>query len=245
MSDIRKNDQMSWTEEALYYALKSNDLFAQLNIVLERRFRVDKEVALAAIWQTVTNSATGCGVLVEMPKLLVPQPNSQVNHLLFGAVVFEERNINWTPGTGTLHSAEYWSQLILEFMRGWIIGQMGGLVAEPTAISPAEDWIKEDDGILCYRAAVSQKLSRPVYQRCAPPALTLAGYQVTLIPQSGTTIYYSTDGSFPGNPAAMAEDTSNSQAYTAPFTVASGTLVQWAAYQSGWFQSNVGQQVIN
>jgi len=110
VSDIRKNDQMSWTEEALYYALKSNDLFAQLNIVLERRFRVDKEVALAAIWQTVTNSATGCGVLVEMPKLLVPQPNSQVNHLLFGAVVFEERNINWTPGTGTLHSAEYWSR---------------------------------------------------------------------------------------------------------------------------------------
>lgn len=240
---------MSWTEEALYYAAQSNDLFSTLNCVLERKYRLDKEIEVASIWQTPTNGAQGAGALFEMPRLLVPAPNSQVNQLLFGVVIFEERNINLTPGVGTLKSAEGWAALLLEFMRGWIVGQMGGLTPEPAAISPAEDWLKEGDGILCLRVSMTQKLSRTIYPRCFAPILSDNNYLVTLTPatQPGANvkIFYTTDGTFPGDPAVMTDNASNTQLYTGPFNVAPGTLVQWAAYQSGWFQSNVGQQTIN
>ena len=69
-----------------------------------------------------------------------------------------------------------------------------------------------------YVAAVSPVLPKAVAPVFTPPAGTYAGTQVISITSatSGTTVYYTTDGSTP---------TANSRAYTAPITVsASGTL---------------------
>ena len=51
-------------------------------------------------------------------------------------------------------------------------------------------------------------------------------------------IYYTTDGSFPGpgNSAAVL--------YSAPFAVASSTVVRWAAYASGKLGSSTGMATI-
>ena len=243
MSDVRTLDQMEWLQEGLYLAFLACDLFAPLNIVLERKFRVDKTIEVDAIWQTPRGGKSGAGLLVEMPKLNVPHPNSQVNTLLGSVVLFEERNLNFTPSVGTMVSAEQWAQLATEFMRGWIIGQSGGLVVEANAIMPADDWIGGDGGVIALRASINQRVSRTIQARCSVPAFDLQGTTVTLT-SAEPTIYYTLDGSFPGNPDDTAELGGTSQIYTVPFEVTAGQVVNWMASAPGKFPSHVGTQLI-
>lgn len=256
------NDQIEWMQEALYYGMLSCDLFAPLNLVLEKKFRADKTIQLDSIWLSQqslrplsgSNSACGAGLLVEMPRLTVDKPNSQVNHVIGSIVVFEERNLNFTPGVGTMKSAEQWAQLAVEFMRGWIIGQAGGLVVEPNAIVPARDWMTGDaklaeNGIIALRGSVSQRAARPNYARAIAPALRVTGNMATFVPVaqadgSAPIIYYTLDGSMPRS--VPADDGSLALRWTgAAFAVASGTLVQWIAIQPGQLPSNVGCQLIS
>ena len=254
--DVRTNDQIEWMQEALYYGMLSCDLFAPLNLVLEKKFRADKTIQADSIWLTQRplsggNSACGAGLLVEMPRLTVDKPNSQVNHVIGSVVVFEERNLNFTPGVGTLKSAEQWAQLAVEFMRGWIIGQAGGLVVEPNAIAPARDWMTGDprmaeNGIIALRGSVSQRAARPNYARVGTPTLSLDNLTVTItnLPTSlDAEIYFTTDGSVP---RSVPDDAGAvAQRYTQPFSVSCGTLVQWVALKAGLLPSHIGAQVIS
>jgi hypothetical protein len=250
--DVRSNDQIEWMQEALYYGMLSCDLFAPLNLVLEKKFRADKAVQMDSIWLSRRDgqSASGAGLLVEMPRLIVDRPNSQVNHVIGSVVVFEERNLNMTPGTGTLKSAEQWAQLAVEFMRGWIIGQAGGLVVESNAIAPASDWMRDPaiggGGIIALRGSVSQRAARPNYTRCGQPLLSIDNpLTVTLTNPPATLdaeIYYTTDGSVP---RAVPDDSGAvAQRYTRPFNVAVGTLVQWIALKSCLLPSHIGAQIV-
>jgi hypothetical protein len=252
--DIRTNDQIEWMQEALYYGMLSCDLFAPLNLVLEKKFRADKAVQMDSIWLSLRDgqSACGAGLLVEMPRLIVDKPNSQVNHVIGSVVVFEERNLNFTPGAGTMKSAEQWTQLAVEFMRGWIIGQAGGLVVEPNAIVPAKDWMPADPtaagggGIIALRGSVSQRAARPNYPRCGSPNLAIMAPLTFALTNSATTldaeIYFTTDGSVP---RSVPDDSGAvAQRYTQPFTVPTGTLVQWVALKSGFLPSHIGAQVV-
>ena len=252
--DIRSNDQLEWMQEAIYYGMLSCDLFAPLNLVLEKKFRADKTVQLDSIWlsprQSGGNSACGAGLLVEMPRLIVDKPNSQVNHVIGSVVVFEECNLNFTPGVGTMKSAEQWTQLAVEFMRGWIIGQAGGLVVEPNAIVPAKDWITSPNlaagsGLIALRGSVSQRAARPNYGRVTMPAFSLNGLTFTLSNGSDTpdaTIFYTTDGSVP---RSVPDDSGAvAQRYTQPFSVPTGTLVQWIALKPCFLPSHIGAQIV-
>ncbi len=226
-------DAMTWLEESLYYGLLSCDLFASLNVVLERKFQMEQEVQRDAIWMTQRGGCTGAGAFVEMPAIRVDKPNSQVNDLVGGVVIFEERNTNLTAGVGTQVSSEQWAATVAEFMRGWILGQAGGLVIEPAAVSPANDFMSMYPGIICYRASVRQRLSRTIIPRCDNVVVTDdGGLNVTLANGAlspDADIYCTFDGSFPGqaNPAAAL--------YAAPFPVPSGSVVQAAAYKAGNF----------
>lgn len=253
--DVRSNDQIEWMQEALYYGMLSCDLFGPLNLVLEKKFRADKTIQVDSIWATPrVGGGAGAGLLVEMPRLTVDKPNSQVNHVIGSVVVFEERNLNFTPGVGTMKSAEQWAQLAVEFMRGWIIGQAGGLVVEPNAIAPARDWMTGDaklaeNGIIALRGSVSQRAARPNYGRAIAPALSVTGNMATFVPAaqadgSAPNIYYTLDGSMPCS--VPRDDGSSALTWTgAAFAVASGTLVQWIAIQPGQLPSHVGCQIIS
>ena len=58
-------------------------------------------------------------------------------------------------------------------------------------------------------------------------------------PGGGSTVYYTTDGSFPGSGNA------NAIQYTTPFTVTSGTIVRTAAYNGTLQGSMVDTFVVN
>ncbi len=175
-----------------------------------------------------------------MPQIRADKPNSQVNDLLTGIVIFEERNVNMTPNVGTLKSAEGWATLIAESLRGWIFGKAGGLVIEPAAVAPAHDYMGLYPGLICYRVGVSQRLSRTIIPRCDMPIETDLNLMVTLTNganSSDAIIYWTNDGSFPG-PASGGNE------YNGPFPVNSGDIVQWAAAKPGFFLSNVSQKII-
>ena len=245
MSAIRPTDQLEWMQEALFNGFLSCDLFNGLNIVLEKKFRLDSSVAIDSLWQTVRQGKSGAGLVVEMPKLTVETPNSQVNRILGSVVVLEERNLNFLPDTGTGLTAEQWAQLAVEFMRGWIIGQAGGLVVESNAVTPAEDWIDADSGIIALRGSVSQRATRPNYPRTAAPSFEIAAGVVSLINNdvlSDTPIFYTTDGSFPGNPDVCPGSTATR--YISPFAVTAGMVVHYLALAPGKLPSNVGAQTI-
>lgn len=245
--DIRTNDQMEWMQEAIYFGLLSCDLFAPLNIILEKKMRLDKQVQLDTIVLQPRNNCAGAGLLVEMPKLVVEKPNSQVNLLITGMVVFEERNLNGSDA-GTGKSAEQWAQLAVEFARGWIIGQAGGLVVEPSAIESAHDRVEPDSGIIAYRGSVSQRVARPNYKRVIGPTLApVGGANWNFVPNPANldaTVYYTLDGSMPrsvpDDSGAVAK-----QWVGAPFAAPSGTLVQWIALSPGQLPSHVGSQIIS
>ena len=246
MSDVRLIDQMEWLQEALYYGMLSCDLFNPLNIVLERTFVASQEIQLDAIWTTVRNGTSGAGCLIEMPKLSVERPNSQVNQIIGSVVIFEERNVNLTPGTGTGITAESWAQMAVEFMRGWIIGQAGGLVVEPNAIVKAEDWINADAGIIALRGSVSQRASRPNYTRCGTPVFAMDGsYNVTLTNVAANPtadILFTVDGSFPARPEALS--TTTAQLYNGSFVAVPGQIIQYIALSPGLLPSHIGAQTI-
>ena len=232
-------DQLDWLQEAIGIGFQSCDVFGKLNIVQERKFLVDSTVAVDAIWQTPRAGRSGAGLLVEMPKIRVPKPNSQVNELQVSVVILEERNLNLTPVTGTGVAAEKWSATALEFLRGWIIGQAGGITPDAEAVTPARDWFNEETGVIAYRVSFTLKLSRVIIARCAPVAVAVDALTVTLTTATGDAeIYYTLDGTAPGsaNPAAMK--------YTEPFAVAADIVVLAAAYAPGKFPSNIAAQTI-
>ncbi len=240
MTTLPTVNSMTWLEESLYYGLLSCDLFNTANIVQERKFQMAAELQRDAIWMTPRGNATGVGLFVEMPHLRVEKPNSTVNMLVGGVVIFEERNVNFTAALGSQKSSEEWSLLVAEFLRGWILGQAGGLVIEPDAVAPARDFMEMYPGIVCYRASVSQRLSRTLVPRCNQPTLAAAGLTVTITNGAETPdadIYYTLDGSFPGIASQATQ-------YAAPFDVDSGTLVQFAAHKVGFFPSHVGAKIV-
>jgi hypothetical protein len=81
--------------------------------------------------------------------------------------------------------------------------------------------------------------------QCTLPAITEEALEVTLAGDAEDTIYYTTDGSFPGSANKPGADSAGAVEYAAPFTVASGTTVRWAAYRSGRRGSDIGSATIS
>jgi hypothetical protein len=50
--------------------LMSAPKLATVNIIEERKFMVDSELQIDAIWQTIRNGCSGNGLLIEIPEIL-------------------------------------------------------------------------------------------------------------------------------------------------------------------------------
>ena len=93
---------------------------------------------------------------------------------------------------------------------------------------------------------MSQRAARPNYARVGTPTLSLANLTVTLTnpPTSlDAEIFYTIDGSVP---RSVPDDAGAvAQRYTQPFTVPTGTLIQWIALKPAFLPSHIGAQVIS
>lgn len=234
-------------QEDVTWALLSADSLDRVNIVQERKLRLEQQpneppqgvLQMAAFWLLPRNGHSGCGVAVEMPSIFTPHPNlpGPEFQLVITCAVVEEPNLNFTPNQGTGQSAEEVAQLVLEILHGLHLEGLGDLFAKGVAIETAKDF----QNLLAYRVRLTMLNLRPQTARVPNPIITELAGLITLANATAylpAAIYYTLDGTFPGrgNPAA--------QLYSAPFYASVGQVIRWAAFQPGLLSSYVSQATL-
>lgn len=224
-------------QEDISLGLLSWDALATINVVQDRKLRLQQQTDATLIYLTLRNGRKGCGILVEMPTIEIPAQSAPgpASLMTISCLVIEEPTTNFGPQTGTLTDAETVARRVLMFLHGWLLEGRGELYADRRAIVPVNDLA----GVIAYRVTCPVRLADTVMTRCSTPAISEAGLVVTLTGAAEEQIYYTLDESFPGagNPGA--------QLYQAPFAVDSSTVVRWAAYRPDYLPSSVGRATIS
>lgn len=209
----------------LYHLLLSAENLRTVNIVSFRKLRMSSEVEFSTLWQAPRNGCAGAGVLVHMPEVETMHGNLPGPEFVTTVPlsVVEEPNQNFAPG-GSYLSAEEIAQRVAELLHGYAAGVWGGaLYAKGPVIQPDSEF---PAGLLAYRVQLHLRLMRTQVARVATPTISQGeGGAVTLAcGTSGASIYYTTDGSFPGPGNAAAT------LYAEPFTAEVGTRLRFGAY---------------
>jgi hypothetical protein len=236
----------------VYGLLMSAPQLATVNIVQERRFIVQAELELDAIWQTVRNKCSGDGLLIEEPEVVcnstgVTGPPQSVE---LSFVAFQNGDAAFTPaGPGGLAGGGLFAseieQFVIDLLHLQSVGGMGTIQITPRPSAPARDYPGINARRLKLLVTPRQTRQTP---RCATITPTLAEGLLTLACATpGATIYFTTDGSFPCNPAIAVDPLSVTAAvpagttinaastpYAAPIAVQSGQNVRAAAYAPGF-----------
>jgi hypothetical protein len=214
-------------------ALLACEALANVNVVQYRKLRISGEIDWTLLPQGGRNGKNGAGILVNMPEADCRLPNTEGPQfdLLPSFLVVEIPEINMDQTGGTMLSAEEIAQWVLDCLHLLQIDGMGQLAAAPKPIAPSTEFT----GCVCYR--VNMRLMNPRGQtiRVGYISGSFLSNECTLsCITAGATIYYTTDGTFPGsgNTAALV--------YSAPFTVTPGTVVRAAAYKTGFNSSRIG-----
>ena len=204
-----------------------------------RRLITSYEVAGPAQLFSGRNGRSGLSVLVGMPALIVEHPDVPEPDLTvrLPVRVHELRDTNMTPNTGTMIPCETAAAQVLRTLHPLAIEGLCELYAERVFTKPVEEF----EGIVSYEVLFKGRLPLASLPRTALPQINDDGVgNVTLVNvTAGAAIYYTTDGTFPG------QGNGGAPIYREPFFMATGTVVRWAAYATGMLGSDVGQAEIN
>jgi hypothetical protein len=222
--------QIESVQPDVYNKLLSEGYFANIAIFAVREKRLDTEVNRALSGLQGRNGKGGATIEVLMPTLKTALPDSAgpVCILEQRFVVKEQPTVNLgANGTG-LTCEQIAVNLAQTFQLFFLGGPMQGFYAAPAFYKYIEEGA--DNPFVAIQVVLNATFVLTALQRTPGPAAAAAAQTVTLTdeqPGGGSTIYYTTDGSFPGsgNPNAVQ--------YTTPFTVDSGTTVRTAAYNGG------------
>lgn len=230
-------------QQALFHGLRSCSLFDPFNVVLGRQFLVQSEVQMDAVWMTPRNGTVGLGLIVQIPALVFPKPNSLQRQREFSVGIYEERNINFTDGVGTLTAAEDVGDMLVDFLWNWRLWRSSGLVPDTRALIPDTRF----PGIMGMMAKVTLRQERAQPARAAMPLITVDGSNVvTITVTDGSQIYYTTDGfSFPG-PSNEGKLPGEEAAilYSAPFQADSGDIIMAVSFADGSLPSQLADLTI-
>lgn len=180
----------------------------------------------------------GVGVQVMLPSFAADEPNNRAPSGIATVTVKvrEQTGLSTDPATGlnTLAggwmSAESVALIVAQVLHQWVWGDQTFWVE---GITP--DY--SDKSLRAYNVPAKTMFNLAFGERTGRPVITGTLADVTLSnTDSGASIYYTTDGSFPvaGNAAASL--------YSAPFAVAAGTMVRAAAYKTGKQGSDISLQ---
>lgn len=213
--------------------LLSESALAEINIVLYRKLQTASEIDLRQVWLKPRGSRNGAGILVQMPTIEFKAPNvaGPERTMILPISIFEQPSINYLT-SGTQTDAETITDLVTALLARFGIEGLGYIY--PVEQKPNYDIA----GVLRYDLAFQAEVPRTAIEQIAMPTQSDASLTVTLTNHASypaAAIYYTTDGSFPGTSATR---------YTAPFTVASGATIRWAAYQDGYAGSDAAQAII-
>lgn len=219
--------------------LQSEAAFATVNLVSQRKFLTSSMAELSSCWLTARGNKQGTAIIVGMPYIEDDLQQTGVSDATVAIpfYVFEQPDLAQSTGGPQLHAEEL-AITLRKLMRGFVFDGVCSLFTEGRSIVPAEPPADNTD-VVCYEVTLKGRLRMPAESRVAVPTIAEAALTVTLTNQtSGATIYYTTDGSFPG------AGNSAAHVYSTPFTVTSGTVVRFAAYKTGLSGSHVVQRTI-
>ena len=248
-------------QKDLYGLLMSVPQLATVNIVEERKFIVEKEIEVDAIWQTNRPLSginySGCGLLIEMPDIECDSNNvtgpPQTVVLSFvsfqnGDAAFIKPVAGGLAGDGDTPSfpiagsglfAEQIEQFLVDLLHLQCIGGIGTMRVTGRFSEPARDY----PGINARRTKIIMT-PKQTAQTLRTSIVTVAiNDEVATLTcaTAGAAIYFTLDGSFPSNPTIAISVTldpgkpinPNSSLYVAPFAVQSGQCIRAAAYLNG------------
>jgi hypothetical protein len=213
-----------------------------VNIVQERKFMIAHDIEKDAVWQTVRNGKSGCGILIEEPDVISDSPNvtGPPQSVQLSFVCCQNGDAAFSSVGSGLFAAQM-EQFVIDALHLQNIGGLGSLQVKGNFSAPARDY----PGINARRMwAAMTPFNVAQTQRTAPVAAVIANGLCTLsCATGGALIYYTLDGSFPSNPAVAIDPLSVTDAspngapintrsflYAAPFAVTSGQVVRAAAY---------------
>lgn len=222
--------------------LMSAPQLATVNIVEERRFILQQEIELDAVWQTVRNGKSGCGILIEEPDVICDSPNvsGPPQSVQLSFVCFQNGDAAFTDLGSGLFATQI-EQFVIDALHLQSIGGLGSLQVKGNFSSPARDY----PGINARRLKLSMTpFNTAQTPRTAPVTATVVNNLCTLAcATSGCSIYFTLDGSFPVNSLIAIDPLSvtaarpggvavvnNSTLYTGPFAVSGGQILRAAAY---------------
>jgi hypothetical protein len=237
-------------QQDIFGLLMSAPQLQNVNIVAERKFITQQEIAKDAIWQTQRNGKSGCGILIEEPEVISDSPNvtGPPQSVLLSLVCFQNGDAAFTERGAGLFAAQI-EQFVIDALHLQNIGGLGSMQVKGNFSSPARDY----PGVNARRLRVSMT---PFNTRQSPRTAGIAasvegGLCALSCVTPGAAIYYTLDGSFPTDTALAIDPVSvtatnpqgvpinpQAQLYAAPFAVTSGQTIRAAAY--AW-QFNPGQ----
>ena len=216
--------------------------------ILSSKSRLPDETLSAEVLVYITprNGKQGIGVIVEKPRIEVPNPSApgpQVE-LVLEALILEDQLTNLDPNEGTGLAGDYVGQVWLEMMHGWNLNFQSDFVADRNAMAEAKEW----HPLNAYKVQHRMILSRGQTIRVTTPTLTQdapAAGMITLtndVTFPGAQIYYTVNGDSPA-PDNVAN---GAVLYTGPFVAPAGQyLLRWAAFLPGCLFSAFAQVNIN
>ena len=221
-----------------YTALDNVNIVTRERLLLDESRLPDKTLALEVLaYITPRNGRKGAGIIIEKPGFQVNAPNlpGPEGFITLQILILEDRLTNLSPTTGTLLAADQIGQTLMDALHWHQIEGFGQMFCDNGAMVAAEDF----EPIVGYRLNFKIRMPRGQTTKVAQPTITEAALEITLAcSTSAADIYYTTDESYPGrsNPGAIL--------YAAPFTVASGTIVNAAAYKDGLTPSHMIQATV-
>lgn len=230
-------------QQDLFFALMSWPNIDTINVVQQRKMRIQNVIDYALIYTTARKSRSGIGILVEMPTFendskSAPGPATR---LIVSLVVMENPILNMDGTGGTNVDAESLCELLSPFLHQWLIEGQGEFYPTAKPIAPANDL---PPGCLGYRIAFAMEHSPAAITRATQPALTFNESEMTItLTNAGNSldaeIYFTTDQTLPGSANSAAKK------YEGPIPVEVGDVVRWCAWKSDWLPSAIGRATIN
>jgi len=214
--------------------LASNPYFVDIPIVRHRDVMLE-DITEQQLLETPKAGKYGNGIVIGMPVIKCKYPNipGPKRHCVIGIRCMEMAALTYNPTTGTLKTAEQMAIAVTADLHQWGDEGKMHMYADIDMMMPTPDL---PEGIIGYDCKIEGELPQSVSTQVIIPDISVVTMIVTLTDLTGgSTIYYTTDTTFPGpgNTAAIV--------YTVPFPVISGTRVRWAAYRPNFRGSDAGQ----
>ena len=242
---------LTYLQNAVAFLLLDDPRLANTPVIPEFRLQMTSEGTRDILWMSPRSSFTltptglivnnnaatgpvGAGLMVEMPNATSDSPAVSGPPLTWDVNItaFEERNVNMTPGVGTLITSEQYAQIILNVLQEQYIAGYGTLQVKNNCITSAHDWMSIYANLVCTRASLKATVGRAQSTRTAPAKPVIAGGTCTITCSDATAaVYYSLDGSMPVKANSGPQNAAGvgAQLYAGPFAVTSGQTVLTAA----------------